>query len=263
MQSTKIAVQAPVVFGSMTNHMRHRQDQISCLPKRRLPCQGQPNTEAVPLLDPCKATFAQELRNQNNRRYQISGSGKAVCSEATRRLVVVCRKKSSGQSELFRRPSGCEQMPDSSSSHKLQRMLVVKIRRTSPRRSEVFSGFPAHSQGSICRIRSTSWRASATRLSAANKASCEDISCNAHLAISASIFGVRRPYRFKARATSCVRYADGGYSKTETEPTGCSSPSLRSGRLGNRQRNREVAARATAGVPGAVRGDCVVVQRLA
>jgi phage/plasmid primase-like uncharacterized protein len=33
--------------------------------------------------------------------------------------------------------------------------LVVKIRRTSPRRSEVFSGFPAHSQGSICRIRST------------------------------------------------------------------------------------------------------------
>jgi hypothetical protein len=34
--------------------------------------------------------------------------------------------------------------------------LVVKIRRTSPRRSEVFSGFPAHSQGSICRIRSTS-----------------------------------------------------------------------------------------------------------
>jgi hypothetical protein len=34
--------------------------------------------------------------------------------------------------------------------------LVVKIRRTSPRRSAVFSGFPAHSQGSICRIRSTS-----------------------------------------------------------------------------------------------------------
>ena len=37
-------------------------------------------------------------------------------------------------------------------------VLVVKIRRMSPRKSEVFQRFVAHSQGSICRIRSTRYK---------------------------------------------------------------------------------------------------------
>ena len=39
-------------------------------------------------------------------------------------------------------------------------VLVVKIRRKSPPRSEAFCGFAAYSRGSICRIRSTSLTAS-------------------------------------------------------------------------------------------------------